>query len=278
MKITTDTGLEMFRSVTPAYNIDDLAISIFEANGKAMDDVRAIIENLKKEMYPQNATWTLDYWEQLLGIEANKKLSDDIRVQKVLFELNKYFTITKYRLEHIVNTFIENKDAFIEDIEDEYAFIIIIPVKNKILKGLRESVEDTKPAHLLAVFEILINAGAIIISNDTYHYPVYYPYQPVGEKMFSLINSENIEVVDNTYTYIVDYPVPEKVSGIVDGEEIAVANDTYNYIKEFLETGVMETLSKTVETQISSVFSNQDSYGYKKIYPVCGEFVTGGEW
>ncbi|PIC59113.1 hypothetical protein CSV80_00895 [Sporosarcina sp. P12(2017)] len=157
-EISTATGTEMLRSVTPIYTNDDLALSVFEANGKVMHDIAVVIEGLTFEMYPQNATWTIDYWEQMLGIKPNKNLLNWQRVQKVLFELNKYYTITRHRMEIIVNEFIENKNATVVDIDGEYAFRVIIPMNNEFINSysdLKKTVEEMKPAHLKAIFILL---------------------------------------------------------------------------------------------------------------------------
>lgn len=152
VEITTSTGEEILQSVTPIYNKDDLALAIFEANGTVMHDIGKTVEGLKFEMYPQNATWTIGYWEQMLGIKTHKTLPNAERVQRVLLELNKYFTITKVRLETIVNSFIVNKKAYIEDVDGEYAFVINVPPESKFTKELFDVVEEVKPAHLAASF------------------------------------------------------------------------------------------------------------------------------
>lgn len=153
VEITTATGAEMLRSVTPIYNNDDLALAIFEANGKLMHEISVVIEELKFEMYPQNATWTIEYWEQMLGIKTNKNLSDADRVQMVLFELNKYFSVTRSHMESMVNSFVPSKTAKVIEIPVEYAFRVNLPLEEDVnYPATKAMVEDIKPAHLEALY------------------------------------------------------------------------------------------------------------------------------
>ncbi len=278
-KITTETGIEMLRSVTPIYNEDDLALAIFEANGRVMEEIGVVIEGLKYELHPQNATWTLPYWEQMLKIKHKKKLTTAERVQVVLFELNKYFAVTKSQMEIIVNAFVEHKDAFIEDIDGEYAFQIIIPVNNKVGSGLRDAVEETKPAHLLAIYERVAEVGAIIITDDSYSYPVYYKTtgEFSGEKEFTQTDVGTIGVLDDSYDYEVEYPVSEKPFSQEELPPIKLADDSYSFIKPLPVTGEMETLSKGFTHAESGMFLQASQYDYKVQYPICGEFYTEGE-
>ena len=148
-KVTTETGKEMLQSVTPMYNKNSLALGVFEANGKVMNNVLATIRNLKAEMYPQNATWSIAYWEQMLGIKTKKNLSDSVRVQKVLFEMNKYFTVTRNRIENTVNIYVSNKNARVTEDEGEYSFTIEVPVNHDFdAAAIHRAVEEIKPAHL----------------------------------------------------------------------------------------------------------------------------------
>lgn len=153
VEITTATGEEMLQSVTPIYSNDEQALAIFEANGKVMDEVAVVIEGLKTEIYPQNATWTLGYWEQMLGIKTNKNLLSSERVQKVLFELNKYFPVTRMHMETMVNRFVPSETAEVIETPYEYSFRVNIPLEDLVdYNSLKDMVEEIKPAHLQALY------------------------------------------------------------------------------------------------------------------------------
>lgn len=158
LKITTETGREMLKSVTPIYNNDDLVLSIFEANGKIMDNLSAFIVDLKREIYPQNATWSIEHWEYMLGIDNNEDKRDlNARVQRVLLELNKYAPVTRGRMKSIVDSYTERRTAKVYEYYRQYQFRIIVPEGTPLKRAVFDAVEETKPAHLRSSFYVLID-------------------------------------------------------------------------------------------------------------------------
>lgn len=279
-KITTPTGIRMLQSVSPGvYNGDDYVLSIFEANGKIMEEISQVIEQLKYEIYPQNATWTLSYWEDMLGIKYQKLPTDTERVQRVLFELNKYFTVTKYRLENIVNTFIDKKNAIIEDVDGEYAFTIVVPVESRVSPGLREAVEEVKPAHLLAIYERVIEDGAVVIIDDDYSFPIYYRLTSKfwGVKDFVQFDPSNLSAISDLYGFEIKYPTTKKEFLQIDSDPVALIDDTYNFEQKFRESGKMLTLNKRVSQMEGLTSIIDDVYNFKQSYRLCGQFNVEGE-
>ncbi|WP_060210305.1 putative phage tail protein [Sporosarcina koreensis] len=209
-KITTETGRDMLQSVTPIYNNDELALAVFEANGRVMDEIRKVIKDLKHEMFPQHASWTLGYWESMLNIKTNKNLSDAERVQKILFELNKYFPITRKRMEQIVNVHVQNRDAKVIEDRGEYSFTIQIPSENLIITAdIHRDVEEAKPAHLAYMISVLADELRAIIRAKQYTFPVPYPVTgtfhtaPIG----GVASKATMAAESKAYANSVPYPV-----------------------------------------------------------------------
>ncbi|MEK5068115.1 putative phage tail protein [Sporosarcina sp. FSL K6-1508] len=279
IKITTDTGREMLRSVLPIYNDDEYSLAIFEANGKVMDEVRTVVKQTRNQMFPQMATWSLGWWEEKLGITDMEKRPHQERIHRVLFELNKYFTITRHQMEIIVNNYVELKSAKVEEVDEEYAFRVVIPAGHKSGVGLRAAVEESKPAHLLAIFEQAISAGAIIITDDTYHYPVFYKTcgEFSGEKEAGLIDGGEVSVANDTYHYFVEYPVSVRESLLLEGAEFSAADNTYTYPKTFPVCGDMDPLDKRVSSTESRTEVDTGIYNFGIHHLVCGEFYAEGE-
>ncbi|WP_282570623.1 putative phage tail protein [Sporosarcina sp. NCCP-2222] len=197
-------------SVTPVYDKDELALAVFEANGRVMDEITKVIKNLKHEMYPQHATWTVGYWESMLGIKTNKNLSDAERIQKVLFELNKYFPITRNRMEQIVNVHVQNRNAKVIEDRGEYSFTIEIPSENVIITAdIHRDVEEAKPAHLAYMISILAERVTGIIKTKQYTFNV--PYPVTGTFRTAPINGiaskATAAAESKTYANPVPYPV-----------------------------------------------------------------------
>ncbi|PIC87990.1 hypothetical protein CSV72_02245 [Sporosarcina sp. P20a] len=158
LKITTEIGREMLESVTPIYNNDDLALSIFEANGKIMDNLSAFIMDLKREIYPQNSTWSIEHWEYMLGIDNKEDKRDpNARVQRVLLELNKYAPVTRSRMKSIVDSYTERRSAQVYEYDRQYRFRIVVPEGTPLKRAVFDAVEETKPAHLRSSFYVLVN-------------------------------------------------------------------------------------------------------------------------
>lgn len=176
----SETTNKMLKDVTPIYSNDIYSLSIFEANGSIMETISEFTNDLTSELFAQNATWSLIYWEEFLGIKDIVPKNHVERIQRVIYELNKYFTVTLKRMETVVNTFVENKNAKVIDVDNEYRFIIVLPQSNsKISPGLFEAVEEIKPAHLLASYQLETNAkeyltSAYLSGGTTTIYP-YYP-------------------------------------------------------------------------------------------------------
>lgn len=209
VEITTSVGEEMLHSVTPIYNNDDQALAIFEANGKVMDEIAVVIEGLKTEMYPQNASWTLPYWEQMLKIKHKKKMTTAERVQVVLFELNKYFTVTRNHLERAINIYVPNKDAEVTEDKGEYSFTVDIPSRNHIMTSeIHSTIEELKPAHLDYLL-VSIERQIISLGVRQYDFPVPYPIcntfhtADIPGILADLIARVNAQ----SYAFDADYPI-----------------------------------------------------------------------
>ena len=199
----SETTVKMLNGVTPIYSNDFYSLSVFEANGSIMDIISKFTNDLINELFPQNATWSLIYWEELLGINDAGRKSHAERIHKVIYELNKYFTVTRKKMEFVVNTFVENKNARVKDIENEYCFIIVLSQSSGVISpGLYESVEDIKPAHLLATYQLEMNANACFAcSNLVGGTTTIYPYLPVKIEMQTQMvhgaithSAQNIEI------------------------------------------------------------------------------------
>lgn len=201
----------MLKGVTPIYNNDNYSLSIFEANGSVMDMIVKFAENLTTELFPQHGTWSLTYWEDKLGIVYKEKKTDAERIQRILYELNKYFTITRKRLENAVNAFVENRNAKVIDVPCAYEFIVRIPHTGGLVgKGLVEAIEEIKPAHLQSLFMYVFEVPGIKVSARKHVYPVVYPNtnQAITNDNGVGVRSESkIDIPSKAHGYKVIYPV-----------------------------------------------------------------------
>lgn len=166
---------------------------------------------------------------------------------------------------------------------DPYHFLVEFALKNNL-----KQIDDVKKMIIFyknerSVFDgivIILTTDSIILTNGTYSYPIYYPEtgEFYGEKNFAQLDVGAINQKDDAYSYEVEYPVSEKVVSILESETTNLVDGGYNYPKRFFETGEMSTLMKSVSMQESTATSREENYGYKAIYPICGEMETGGDW
>lgn len=128
-------------------------------------------------------------------------------------------------------------------------------------------------------FVLILEDGEVVILNDSYSYPVYYKTcgEFSGEKEFGQSDVGALNVVDDSYDYIVEYPESVKPFTQVDLTPVVMQEDSYNYIKRFEVTGEMETLTKQHTTVFGATGAAGDPYAYQTTYPVCGEFYAEGD-
>ena len=94
----------------------------------------------------ESATWGLDDWERVYGLE-NKHLSIDQRRNLLLVKMRGAQTITEEKLQEIVNLVYPPKNAVVKENTGANTFKVIIDTIDA-LDEIRRVVEIYKPAHL----------------------------------------------------------------------------------------------------------------------------------
>lgn len=274
--VTSKSGKQMLDYILAIYDSDAYMLNIFEANGKELDDLWETVKSVREQVYPQFASWALNHWEDMLGIEANR-LSTEERRQKVLIELNRYAPITRERMEDIVNQFVPTKDAEVIEFITDYAFEVILPIASMGNERLKKTVEEVKPAHLLAIFIGEFYAILLSFIDDTYDFPVFYPIcgdmQP--SEAHVTIQEDRVRVTEASYDFGVEYEVSEtKVCS--PNEDSAVSVDkTYDFAVEYQVCGEMQPPQAQVKNSHYKSTTKDNSYTVNVTYPICGDFYCG---
>ena len=107
---------------------------------------RLIIIDICKQLFVESATWGLDDWERVYGLE-NKHLSIDQRRNLLLVKMRGAQTITEEKLQEIVNLVYPPKNAVVKENTGANTFKVIIDTIDA-LDEIRRVVEIYKPAHL----------------------------------------------------------------------------------------------------------------------------------
>lgn len=107
---------------------------------------RLIIIDICKQLFVESATWGLDDWERVYGLE-NKHLSIDQRRNLLIVKMRGAQTITEEKLQEIVNLVYPPKNAVVKENTGVNTFKVIIDTIDA-LDEIRRVVEIYKPAHL----------------------------------------------------------------------------------------------------------------------------------
>lgn len=107
---------------------------------------RLLIVDLCKQLFVESATWGLDDWERVYGLQ-NKHLPIDQRRNLLLVKMRGNQTITEEKLQEIVNLVYPPQNAVVKENTGANTFKVIIDTIDA-LDEIRRVVEIYKPAHL----------------------------------------------------------------------------------------------------------------------------------
>lgn len=88
--ITSKKGREMLLTLSPIYEQSLVMNSIYEAIGSEFDNLELLNEEIELQLFPQTATWGLNFWENRVGLITNLDEDIEIRRRKLLlsFKVN----------------------------------------------------------------------------------------------------------------------------------------------------------------------------------------------
>ena len=107
---------------------------------------RLLVIDVCKQLFVESATWGLDDWERVYGLD-NKHLPIDQRRNLLLVKMRGTQTITESKLQEIVNLVYPPKNAVVKENTGPNTFKVIVDTIDA-LDEIRRVVEIYKPAHL----------------------------------------------------------------------------------------------------------------------------------
>lgn len=147
--ITSPKGRKFLGYISPIYEQSIIMQAVMEAIGAEWDDIDRLTDEVFAQLFPQTATWGIVYWEWLLGIPPNDSIPIEQRRVRVLTRMQTRWPMTKERMEQLVKTFSQDKQAFIREFFDQYRFKVFFSLTQPVdLGAVYEILEETKPAHL----------------------------------------------------------------------------------------------------------------------------------
>lgn len=147
--IASPKGRKFLGYISPIYEQSVIMQAVMEAIGVEWDDIDRLTDEVFAQLFPQTATWGIVYWERLVGIPRNDSLSIEQRRERVLTRMQTRWPMTKERMEQLVRTFSQDKQAFIREFFDQYRFEVLFNLTQSVdLETVYEIIEEAKPAHL----------------------------------------------------------------------------------------------------------------------------------
>jgi hypothetical protein len=206
--IKSKKGQEMFNSVSPIYEQNEIMESIFEAIGTEADMSVVLSDDILLQLFPQTATWGLDIWEQRLGLITNHNEDIKIRRAKIMAKLQSRYVINPNRMACMIQNF-TNGDIEIQENVTPYVFEVDILSEDGFLDDLKDlysTVKRTKPSHLGVKYKLIninkgkLNIGATHITGEEI---TVYPYvaKTIETKVTININSAQATGAENITTY-----------------------------------------------------------------------------
>lgn len=147
--LTNELGSRMLDMVAPIYDRSKVALYLFQAIGIVLQkETDFVWDDFVKQLYPQTATWGLDYWEEEYGIVTD--LSKTIEQRRAAF-MNirfEHYSMTPKRIEEIVKGMTGFEVDVFENVAPNTFQIIIRGYVNNIAP-VYEAIDKKTPAHLI---------------------------------------------------------------------------------------------------------------------------------
>lgn len=124
---------------------------------------RLLIIDICKQLFVETATWGLDDWERVYGLENNRNLSIDDRRDYLLIKIQGSQTITESKLQELINLVYPPGSAIVKENTGPNRFSVLLDTADA-LDEIRNVIEVYKPAHLTYAIAHEFNAKGPIVA------------------------------------------------------------------------------------------------------------------
>lgn len=146
--VTSESAKRMMSYILPFYNNDEYMLHVFQAMGVEFDRLFEILNTFEDQLFPQRATWSVFYWEQLFGLPVGVGEPYEERRKRLLAFLGSGQPINKSRVESLLKT-TADVGVKIEENISPYTFRILLENSTDgDYIALQKLINDIKPAHL----------------------------------------------------------------------------------------------------------------------------------
>ncbi|RKD26676.1 hypothetical protein BEP19_15825 [Ammoniphilus oxalaticus] len=143
-------------SYLPRYYIkSNIMRAIQNANEEQLEKLNYAIDDLRRQMFVDTATWGLDLWEMEYGISTDRSRSYERRREVIKAKMRGAGTTTKEMVKSVAAAF-SGGEVDVHEHPREYRFEIqFIGVRGipPNMSGLIDAIDNIKPAHLAYSFK-----------------------------------------------------------------------------------------------------------------------------
>lgn len=176
-QILTSKQAQLFiDKMAPIYGNAYTFLWILQSVCVVLDDLMTYPEELKKQVTPQTATWTLDFWEKEYGIATDPLKTIEQRQQSLTQIIKANARNNPKTLEDLIQAITGYKTEIIENVATN-KFRVEVHGYVDDTSGIIKVIEKRKPAHLIYELSIgekldtevsMYNSVVGYIMNETY--------------------------------------------------------------------------------------------------------------
>lgn len=145
---TNETALRMMERISPIYDRSYVGKWIFEILGLEMGEAKAYFEELRRQPFPEQATWAIEYWERRYAIIP--KPTDDLETRRwnIIMKRGARLPMNPARMEQIVDGLTGGNTVVTENVDD-YTFSVTIDGAASDMNTLNvvKEIKKRKPSH-----------------------------------------------------------------------------------------------------------------------------------
>lgn len=158
--IRSPTAENMLGMVTRGfYDKSYIALWLFEVIGREYDDMDKWSREIKREIFIQTCTWSIDIWEWVYGISTNPELSLAQRRAQIMAKQLQRPPINPAQIEGLLAAF-TGCPVTVTDPSRPYTFSLLVDESNARFpvdyKAARELLNKVKPSHLATEWNTII--------------------------------------------------------------------------------------------------------------------------
>lgn len=132
------------------YHNSRVVINELNSQSYEVGKLLVTLDDIEKQLYINTATWGLEIYEKIYGIETNLNASYEDRREVIKAKMRGQGTITKAMIKNTAEAFSGGEVEIIEHPEDYYFIVKFVGVKGipRNMSAFINMLEDIKPAHL----------------------------------------------------------------------------------------------------------------------------------